>query len=75
VLAADSGGPVLFSPALTRDTITLRYANGAHVAAIRSPAGPDDGLLFRVRADGSLCPVTHDGSPPAEPGDTLIVLR
>jgi len=75
VLAADSAGPVLFSPALTRDTITLRYANGAHVAAIRSPAGPDDGLLFRVRADGSLCPVTHDGSPPAEPGDTLIVLR
>jgi len=75
VLATGSAGPVLFGPALTRDTITLRYANGAHVAAIRSLTGPDDGLLFRVRADGSLCPVTHDGSPPAEPGDTLIVLQ
>ena len=40
-------------------------------------AGPDGAggdLLFRVRADGRLDPVTRSATPPPRPGDTLILL-
>jgi len=72
VLAADSGGPVLFPPDLTRDVLVARYANGERIG-VADRAEPGS-LLFRVRADGSIHPVTHDGPPAAEPGDRLVVL-
>ena len=37
--------------------------------------GPVDGnLLFLVRADGRLAPVTRNGPPEPQPGDTMVLL-
>ena len=75
ILAADSGGPVLFSPNLTRDAISRRHTAGERITVIKPEAGPEADVLFRIRADGSLQPVTTDTAPAAEPGDTLVVLQ
>lgn len=72
VLTSGGDGSVLFGPNLTRDVIALRHDAGERVVATTFIDGGD--LLFRVRADGSLLPVTHEGPPDAEPGDTLVVL-
>ncbi|WP_027344598.1 cation:proton antiporter [Hamadaea tsunoensis] len=70
VPVAPDDAPLLFGPGLTRDAITRRYAEGHRIAA-----GAAEGeLLFRVRRDGSLDPVTRDRVPEALPGDTAIVL-
>ena len=63
--------------------IGRRHARGARITA-RPADGtvPADGtgradgsLLFLVRADGSLVPVTRSGQPPEpRPGDTMILL-
>jgi NhaP-type Na+/H+ or K+/H+ antiporter len=76
VLSPEAAGPVLFGPALTRDALQNRFHAGEHT--VTSPAEtaipPGHDLLFRVRADGSLAPVTGDGTPDAQPGDTLVLL-
>ncbi|MCP2322193.1 NhaP-type Na+/H+ or K+/H+ antiporter [Hamadaea flava] len=64
------GGPALFGPGLTRDSIIQRYAQGQRITVDATAGEP----LFRVRQDGSLHPVTHDGVPEAQPGDTVILL-
>lgn len=75
VYAAGSGEAILFGAALTRDVIAARHAAGQRIDAVRDAGERDGSLLFRVRADGSLRPVTHEGPPAAEPGDVLVVLR
>lgn len=67
---SESAAPLLFGAGLTHYAITTRYAAGERITA-GTPSGE---LLFRVRRDGSLHPVTHEGTPPAEPGDTVVVL-
>jgi len=75
VVSSRTGGSLLFSHALTRDVLTERYRDGSRIVV--RPADHDTtgyALLFRIRADGSLLPVTRDGSPPEAPGDTLVLL-
>ena len=45
---------------------SARPANGG--------ASADGSLLFLVRADGRLAPVTMSGPPQPEPGDTMVLL-
>ena len=64
------------APGLTRYDIGQRYAGGAristHPADGEIPAGSD--LLFLVRANGTLAPVTQTVTPPVQEGDTMILL-
>ncbi len=76
VVAPFTGGQILFDPKLTRYEVGRRYADGARIATCPAggecPAGGN--LLFRVRADGRLAPVTRDGPPEPEDGDTMVLL-
>ena len=75
ILVLAVGSQVLASrpeaPRLTRYEVGRRYAAGAR---IRSGAPADGSLLFLVRADGRLAPVTMSGPPQPEPGDTMVLL-
>lgn len=76
VVAPFIGGEVLFGPELNGPAFTSRYEDGDTVLA--RPAGgvppPGHDLLFRVRRDGRLVPVTEGSEPLPEPGDTLVLL-
>ncbi len=76
VVTSYTGGETLFDSDLTREALARRCAGGAQFVAHRAdgpvPAGHD--LLFRVRADGRLDPVTADGVPAPEAGDTVVLL-
>jgi NhaP-type Na+/H+ or K+/H+ antiporter len=76
VVAPYTGGETLFGTSLTRYDIDQRYAAGARISTEPAdgsiPAGTD--LLFLVRADGTLAPVTRTLAPPLEAGDTMILL-
>lgn len=77
VVAPYIGGEVLFGLELTSRAFSRRYAEGA--AVLTRPADgetlpPGHDLLFLVRRDGRLDPVTEGGTPPPAPGDTLVVL-
>ena len=76
VVAPYSGGEILFGDGLTRYDIGHRYAGGARIvnraADGGTPAGMD--LLFLVRADGKLNPVTADSTPAPDEGDTMVLL-
>jgi NhaP-type Na+/H+ or K+/H+ antiporter len=76
VVAPYTGGEILFGQGLTRYDIGHRYAGGARfvnrAADGRIPAGMD--LLFLVRADGKLNPVTADSTPAPREGDTMVLL-
>jgi hypothetical protein len=76
VVAPYTGGEVLFDPRLTRYEVGRRYAGGAriHTRPANGGAPADDSLLFLVRADGRLAPVTTSGPPQPEPGDTMVLL-
>ena len=76
VVAPYTGGEVLFDPRLTRYEVGRRYADGARIRTRPADGGaPADGsLLFLVRADGRLAPVTTSGSPQQQPGDTMVLL-
>lgn len=71
-----AGGQVLFGPALTRDAVARRCDDGAAITLGAAdepiPAGYD--LLFRVRTDGRLVPVTERTQPSVEDGDTTVLL-
>lgn len=76
MVAPFTGGQILFDPQLTRYEVGRRYADGARIAT-RTADGerPACGnLLFLVRADGRLAPVTRDGPPEPEDGDTMVLL-
>ena len=76
VVAPYTGGETLFGAGLTRYDIGHRHAGGAristHPADGEIPAG--SALLFLVRANGTLAPVTQTVTPPVEEGDTMILL-
>ena len=76
VVAPYTGGEILFDPRLTRYEVGRRYAAGARIRTRPANGGaPADGsLLFLVRADGRLAPVTASGPPQPEPGDTMVLL-
>jgi hypothetical protein len=75
VVAPYTGGEVLFDPRLTRYEVGRRYAAGTRIRTRPANGGaPADGsLLFLVRADGRLAPVTASGSPQPEPDDTMVL--
>ncbi|RFC71653.1 cation:proton antiporter [Streptomyces sp. AcE210] len=76
VVAPFIGGEVLFGTDLTWQTFARRYEEGA--AVLGQPAGdallPGSDLLFLVRRDGSLDPVTEGSRPRPLPGDTAVLL-
>lgn len=76
VVAPYLGGQMVFAPGLTSGQLSDRYARGSRTLARPAdggvPAGSD--LLFRVRVDGRLDPVTQAGPPPPQPGDTMVLL-
>ncbi|MEU2602138.1 cation:proton antiporter [Streptomyces hirsutus] len=76
VVAPFIGGEVLFGADLTWQTFSRRYEHGASLLA--QPAGsarpPGSDLLFLVRPDGRLDPVTETGTPLPDPGDTVVLL-
>jgi NhaP-type Na+/H+ or K+/H+ antiporter len=76
VVAPYADDEVLFGEALTRTAISKRHQEGAEIvtrpAAGAFPEGYD--LLFVIRADGRLFPVTEHQRPGPEEGDTLVLL-
>ena len=72
-LAAEN---ILFGPGVSRSELAQWYRSGARV--VMRPVGvpPRDGekMLFVVRGDGRLDPVTADATPAVQPGDTAILL-
>ncbi len=76
VAAPYVGGAPLFAGVLDRDEILRRHAAGAVVESRPGGAGVPAGydLLFVVRADGRLEPVTRDQAPAYGSGDVLVVL-
>jgi hypothetical protein len=77
VVAPYTGGQVLFGAGLTRYDVGHRYVGGARITSRPAdgelPVGTD--LLFLVRADGKLMPVTTASTPALQSGDTMIVLE
>ena len=77
VVAPYTGGQILFGAGLTRYDVGRRYDSGARITSRPAggglPAGTD--LLFLVRADGNLMPVTTASTPELQSGDTMIVLE
>ncbi len=76
VVAPYTGGETLFDSQLTRYELGRRYAGGARICVRPADGGgpPDGNLLFLVRADGRLAPVTRSGPPEPEAGDTMVLL-
>jgi NhaP-type Na+/H+ or K+/H+ antiporter len=78
VVAPYTGGEILFDPKLTRQEVGQRYALGARICTRPADGGfaADAGgnLLFLVRADGRLAPVTRNGPPEPQAGDTMVLL-
>ena len=76
VVAPYTGGEILFAARLTRYEVGRRHAAGATISSGPAhggvPAGSD--LLFLVRTDGTLAPVTRTRTPAAENGDMLVLL-
>jgi NhaP-type Na+/H+ or K+/H+ antiporter len=76
VVAPYTGGELLFDEALTRSALSRRYDQGARILAMSGERRVLDGesVLFIVRKDRRLAPVTTQGQPPGEPGDSLVIL-
>ncbi|WP_326631611.1 MULTISPECIES: cation:proton antiporter [unclassified Streptomyces] len=76
VVAPFIGGEVLFGTELTGVALTRRYEDGASIvtrpADQAAPAGWD--MLFLVRGDGRLDPVTEATRPLPGPGDLAVLL-
>jgi hypothetical protein len=69
------GGDVLFGRGLTRPELIRRQDHGARVIAAAAGQPPDGyDLLFVVRQDGSLEPVTDKTRPSPRDGDTSVLL-
>lgn len=76
VVAPYAGGEILFESQLTRYEVSRRYAGGARIRTRAADGGApaDDSLLFLVRADGQLAPVTSNGPPQPQRGDIMVLL-
>ncbi|MEU9095864.1 cation:proton antiporter [Streptomyces sp. NPDC048428] len=77
VVAPYTGGEALFGGGLSGPELSRRYAAGARAVAQPAGGGLPSGheLLFVVRPDGRLVPVTDARTPAPEPDDTVILLR
>ncbi|MGW1126285.1 cation:proton antiporter [Streptomyces sp. NPDC002526] len=77
VVAPYAGGEPLFEAGLTRPEIVRRYEAGARVVtrAAGGPPAAGEQVLFVVRPEGRLVPVTDGVRPEPVPGDTLVLLR
>jgi hypothetical protein len=77
VVAPYTGGDVLFDQRLNRIALTSRYQAGARIL-IRRAEDPTvaDGhdLLFAVRPDGQLDPMTRTSTVTPQPGDMVVLL-
>jgi NhaP-type Na+/H+ or K+/H+ antiporter len=75
-----AGGAVgvgLLAAELTRPAVIRRFQDGAHVAARRGcdpPPGAAE-VLFVIRADGQLVPVTEHVMPAHRGDDTMVLLE
>jgi hypothetical protein len=78
VVAPYLGGEILFGPELSGAAIARRHAAGGRLFTRRAsgpaPALIGHDILFVVRADGRLLPVTRHAEPEARPGDDLVLL-
>jgi hypothetical protein len=75
--APSTSGQILFDGALTRATVAARYAAGARITTEQSSADgirPAADLLFVIRSDGALVPVTTTSGLAPQPNDTLVLL-
>jgi NhaP-type Na+/H+ or K+/H+ antiporter len=77
VVAPYTGGEALFGPELTRPAVIGRYAGGARVATRpgRDPLPAASDVLFLIRADGQLAPVTDHATPEHRGGDIAVLLE
>jgi NhaP-type Na+/H+ or K+/H+ antiporter len=76
VVAPYTGGEALFCSELTRPGVIRRYQDGARIAVRpgRDPLPAASEVLFLIRADGRLAPVTEHTTPAPEDGDTTVFL-
>ncbi|MGX1541975.1 cation:proton antiporter [Streptomyces adustus] len=76
VIAPSVQGRVLFAPELTAPELARRHAGGARVVTrrVEGPLEAGTRLLFLVRDDGRLLPVTRTGGPSPRPGDIAVLL-
>jgi hypothetical protein len=76
VVAPFTGADILFGPGLTRPALIRRYADGARILAHPVSGKLADGhdLLFLIRQEGKLKPVTEGGQPRPRAGDNAVVL-
>ena len=76
VIAPYTGGEILFDQQLTRYEVSRRYASGGRICTRPADgvAAADGSLLFLVRADGQLAPVTRTEPPESQEGDTMVLL-
>jgi len=76
VVAPFTGGEALFGAELTGDAVIQRYRSGARITSRRGcdplPAAAE--VLFVIRADGRLAPVTDKSRPAHQDEDTEVVL-
>ena len=78
VVAPYTGGETLFGAELTRPAVIRRCQAGARIwaRAGRGPALAGSELLFVIRTDGRLIPVTERRSPsPQDDEDTSVLLE
>ena len=76
VVAPYTGGETLFGAELTRPAVIRRCQAGARIwaRAGRGPALAGSELLFVIRTDGRLIPVTERRSPSPQDGEDTSVL-
>ncbi|MFD6751596.1 sodium:proton exchanger, partial [Streptomyces anthocyanicus] len=76
VVAPYTPGDTLFGGELSRPELARRYEEGARIVCRPAGEGVPDGhaLLFLVRPDGRLDPVTRTRTPEPGSGDTAVVL-
>ena len=77
VVAPYTGGETLFGAELTRPAVLQRHTDGARIAVRpgRDPAPAGSQLLFVIRADGQLVPVTEHTTPAHRDEDTTVLLE
>ncbi|MFF3325649.1 cation:proton antiporter [Streptomyces sp. NPDC002889] len=76
VVAPYTGGDILFGTSLVRHILAARYEQGARILVqpASEPLPPDHDMLFVVRADGRLEPVTEAQKVTPLEDDTVVLL-
>ncbi|MGD0701042.1 MAG: hypothetical protein ABSA02_14285 [Trebonia sp.] len=77
VVAPYTGGETLFGAELTRPAVIRRYRDGARIAVRtgRDPAPAGSEVLFVIRSDGQLVPVTEHSTPAHQDKDITVLLE